>query len=302
MNELAPQSSEQRQRQDASTEVHRHRWSPAPGAPSRARGVYLLHGTGEHAARYERLAQRLSTEGWQVGAHDHPGHGRSGGPRGRLPLGGALATRTAIECARFERETGAVPFLFGHSLGGVVACELVLLHRLPVAGLVLSAPAIVPRLTRREALKLRTLTMLSPGFTIDLPYDPSRLTHDPEQQRLARADPLIHGFKSAELIGWLMRTAEQVSHAGGALDVDTLLLIAGGDRVIDIERTHDFAARAPTHRLTVNVYDGAHHELLNETPALRQRVEDDIVGWLARRAEPVSIKAAGGPGGPAERT
>ena len=62
--------------------IHRHRWNPADGARTRPRGVYLLHGMSEHAARYERLAAHLADLGWRVGAHDHPGHGRSDGRRG----------------------------------------------------------------------------------------------------------------------------------------------------------------------------------------------------------------------------
>ena len=276
-------SADERRRQDASAEVHRHRWTPPAGAPTRPRGVYLLHGTGEHGARYERLARRLVAEGWPVGAHDHPGHGRSGGRRGRLPATGSYATCALAECERFARETGAAPFLFGHSLGAVVACELALVHRAELAGLVLSAPAIVPRLTRREARKLRALSLLAPWLALELPYEPTRLTHDPEQRRAALDDPLIHGFKSAEKIGWLMRTAAHVEELGDRLEVDALVLVAGGDVVIDTERTRRFVARAPERLVTVRTYEGAHHELLNEVPELRGRVEDDIVAWLAER-------------------
>ena len=273
----------ERRRRDASTEVHRHRWAPSPDAPPRPRGVYLLHGTGEHAGRYERLARRLADEGWPVGAHDHPGHGRSGGRRGRLPATGSYAACAEAECARFAGETGAAPFLFGHSLGGVVAIELAIEHRAELAGLVLSAPAIVPRLTRRESAKLGTLSLLAPWLTLELPYEPARLTHDPEQQRAALADPWIHRFKSAEKIGWLMRAARRLAEAGDRLEVETLVLIAGDDVVIDTELTRRFVARAPARLVTVNTYEGAHHELLNEGPALRGRVEDDIVAWLAAR-------------------
>lgn len=282
-SQTTPSRTAQRAADDG-RHVHRHRWSPPPGAALRERGVYLLHGTGEHGGRYERLVQRLVDAGWQVGAHDHPGHGRSGGPRGRLPVPGAMATRAAIECMRFAHETGAAPYLFGHSLGGVVACELVLLHGMDVAGLVLSAPAIVPRLTRTEALKLWALSRLSPSTTVELPYDPTRLTHDTEQQELARADTLIHGFKSAELIGWLMSAATQVLDAAPLLDVESLMLIAGDDVVIDTRRTRQFIDSAPDGLITDIVYDGCHHELLNEREPARTRVEDDILAWLDARA------------------
>lgn len=265
--------------QDASLEVYTHRWSPSREATVRG-GVYLLHGTGEHGARYERLAQRLASEGWAVASHDHLGHGRSGGPRGRILIPGTYATRAAIEFNAFANEIGTTPYLFGHSLGGVVAAELALLHRMPVAGLVLSAPAIVPRLTWQNWLKLKLMALLAPTVAVNIPYDASYLTHDTEQQAIANADPLNHGFKSAEFVSWLMAAAERLESSGAKTDVATLLLIAGGDEVIDTARTRAFASRVPADLLTVQQYDGAHHEILNEVPSIRDRAANDIVAWL----------------------
>ncbi len=53
-------------------------WSPE-GDP---RGVLVLcHGLGEHARRYDHVAERLTEIGLVVYAPDHRGHGRSGGKR-----------------------------------------------------------------------------------------------------------------------------------------------------------------------------------------------------------------------------
>ncbi|WP_376751092.1 serine aminopeptidase domain-containing protein, partial [Achromobacter mucicolens] len=53
---------------------------PGMARPGKARpSIYLLHGLSEHAGRYDRLARWLTARGWDVGAHDHRGHGRSGG-------------------------------------------------------------------------------------------------------------------------------------------------------------------------------------------------------------------------------
>lgn len=271
--------------QDDSLEVHRHRWTPSLPEGQAVRGaVYLLHGTGEHAARYDRLAQLLVADGWAVAAHDHVGHGRSGGPRGRIPIPGSYATRAAIEFGAFAEEIGCKPFLFGHSLGGVIAAELVLLHRLPVSGLLLSAPAVVPKLTWQNRLQLKLFSLLIPTYAVNIPYDPSHLTHDPEQQRIASADPLNHGFKSAEFVSWLMAAAHRLEAAPAQLDVDTLLMIAADDRVIDIARTQAFAAGMRQDLLTVHTYEGAYHEILNEVPEIRQRAADDILAWLDARS------------------
>jgi len=263
--------------------IHDHRWDPPPGTTVHARGVYVLHGMGEHGARYGRLATRLAGEGYRVAAHDHPGHGRSGGRRGVLDSADALVSEAASRLERFAAETGAAPYLFAHSLGGVVATDLLLVHRAEVAGLVLSAPAIVPRLTRTDALKLRVLSVLAPSFALELPYDASVLTGDPDEIAAARADALIHGFKSAGLVRWLIAGAHRAVERAGELDVPTLLLLAGDDRLIDTDRTRAFAERLPSARLTMHVYDDCRHELLNELPERRERVMDDIVGWLASR-------------------
>jgi len=263
--------------------IHTHRWDPPKGTAVRSRGVYLLHGMGEHGARYERLATRLAGEGWRVAAHDHPGHGRSSGRRGVAVPPDDLVRQAAVRLERFAAECDSTPFLFGHSLGGVVATELVLGRYVPIAGLLLSAPAIAPYLSAANRLRLQLLSVLAPSRSVELPYDASRLTHDPEEIVAAHADELNHGFKSAGLIRWLIGGAQRAIARADELEVATLLMIAGSDLLIDTERTREFAERVPERLLTTCVYDGYHHELLNETPERRERVMDDIVRWLRSR-------------------
>ncbi|MFK7858467.1 MAG: lysophospholipase [Granulosicoccus sp.] len=263
--------------------THSLRWVPPAGVSVRKQGVYLLHGTGEHAARYEHLANRLTSAGFIVGAHDHPGHGESDGKRGVIDPAGALVTQAAIQIQQFAAETECAPVVFGHSLGGLAATELVLEHGLPVAGLILSAPAFAVQIRARDKLKVKLIAHMSPTFSVERPYDASRLTHDEQVRRQAEADPLNHGFRSAGLVQWLLKSgARQLGNARD-LDVDTLLLIAGGDPVVDSSKTQEFAASAPADRMTVHYYDGFLHEILNETPERSDRAFNDIVNWVCER-------------------
>ncbi len=264
--------------------IHTHRWNPPAGVTVKPLGIYILHGTGEHAGRYTRFAERLASRGWRVGAHDHPGHGLSAGQRGLIDPAGSLATQAAIQIQTFASHTGATPLLFGHSLGGVLASELVLEHRLPVAGLLLSAPAYVPLTTFWDRIKLRLLTFVAPRLCLDLGYDASKLTHDQGEQKLAQADSLIHSFKSATLVNWLMTSGRRSLANATQLEVDTLLMIAGADPVIDSEQTRLFASRVPTRYLTVHEYTDAYHELLNEIPERREQVMVDIERWVEQYA------------------
>lgn len=262
--------------------IHSYRWLPPAGIPQRPSGVYVLHGTGEHAGRYEQLATRLAAAGWQVGAHDQPGHGRSGGIRGLIDPPGSLVTQSAIQIQAFANETGSVPFVFGHSLGGVVATELVLQHGLRVKGLILSAPAFVPITSAMDRVKLSLLTVIAPKLCMDLGYNASRLTHDKEIQKLAIADPLIHSYKSTTLVNWLMQSGQKSIDMAATLESPTLLLIAGDDLVVESDETRLFASRVSADKLTLSEYEGFYHELLNETPERRERVLTDIVDWLSQ--------------------
>ncbi|MFK8084106.1 MAG: lysophospholipase [Granulosicoccus sp.] len=263
--------------------THSLRWDPPENTPVFKQGVYLLHGTGEHAARYAHLAKRLTAAGFRVGAHDHPGHGQSDGKRGVMDPAGALVTQAAIQVQRFAAETDCAPVLFGHSLGGVAATELVIEHGLPVAGLILSAPAFAPFIRKRDQLKVSLLAHLAPTFTIERPYDASRLTHNDNIGKKAEADPLNHGFRSAGLVNWILKSgARQLSNAS-LLDVDTLLLIAGSDVIVDSSRNREFAAAVSTSKITTHEYDDCFHEILNETTDRSDRAFDDILRWMCER-------------------
>ncbi|MDB4224018.1 lysophospholipase [Granulosicoccus sp.] len=261
--------------------IHSYRWRPPSGVVQRPSGIYILHGTGEHSARYEQLALRLAAAGWLVGAHDQPGHGRSAGKRGLIDPSGALATQTVIQIHAFANEIGSMPIVFGHSLGGVVATELVLQHGLCIQGLVLSAPAFVPITSRLDRIKLRLLTLIAPKLCLDLGYEPNRLTHDKNVQKQAHADPLIHSFKSTTLVNWLIQSGQKSLDLAANLEIPTLLLIAGDDLIADSDKTRLFASRVTAEILTSVEYEGFYHELLNETPERRERVLIDIENWLA---------------------
>ena len=60
------------------TQIAAYRWDPA--GPPRAI-VQLTHGMGEHARRYEHVAQALTGAGFVVYAQDHRGHGASADPQ-----------------------------------------------------------------------------------------------------------------------------------------------------------------------------------------------------------------------------
>ncbi|MEZ5659698.1 MAG: alpha/beta hydrolase [Burkholderiaceae bacterium] len=252
---------------------------PAQG-PVRG-AFYLLHGYGEHVGRYRRLIDHLNQRGWHVGAHDHRGHGHSAGARGRLPKAPGLADDAIRRLRAFAQRRGGLPVLFGHSMGGVLAAELVLQRAEPVAALALSSPALRPSLTRFQQFQLRLMHAIAPRLVLSRPVDGVRLSHDAAQVRAYLEDPLVHGSVTAEMVQWMQVSgAASVANASG-LAVPTLLIGGAGDKVADPRAWRAFAQSAPPRHLQAVVLDGALHELFNESPQWREPALTALDAWLA---------------------
>ena len=128
--------------------------------------VLLSHGYAEHSGRYVHLRSALTRAGYDVAFYDHSGHGTSEGPRARVDVGTLIrdfgdARRTTLAHARTPDL-----FLFGHSMGGLIAAAGAILDPTRLRGIVLSAPALrpLPRVAPSQARMLAPLARLCPGL------------------------------------------------------------------------------------------------------------------------------------------
>ncbi len=248
------------------------------------RGVMLLvHGLGEHAGRYERLAQRFNQWGFDVRGYDHFGHGESGGERGALTSDERLVDdlREMVEAARTRTPDGRPLILLGHSMGGLVAAKYVARYPNTVDGLVLSSPALATRVTGVQRLLLRTLPRIAPDLRVANGLDTRWLSHDPEVERCYRADPLVHDRISARLARFIAEGGPEVVAQAPHWKVPTLLMYAGDDRLVDPSGSRAFAAAAPAGVVTSRCFDDLYHEIFNEPDP--QPVFDTLQDWLDQR-------------------
>src|SRR4051794_21601302 len=97
-----------------------HRW----GIDDPRHVVLLSHGYGEHARRYDHVAERLNDEGAVVYAPDHWGHGRSQGERALAEdLEGAVEDLHLVAEQAAGDHPGLPVALIGHSMGGLIAAR-----------------------------------------------------------------------------------------------------------------------------------------------------------------------------------
>ena len=236
----------------------------------RPRGVVLIvHGLGEHAWRYDTLAQRMNQWGFAVRAYDQRGHGDSGGARGVLPSDDALLD-DLYEVLEDTRKHIAQPWscpliLFGHSMGGLVAASWVLRGFTPVDGLVLSSPAFDAGIGAVQ--KKRLIALLhrwAPNLTLSNGLDARQISHDPKVVADYQKDRLVHNRISARLANFIDVSGPHVVAGAPNWSVPTLLLYAGADRLVRPEGSRAFASVAPRSVVTSRCLDWQFHEIFNE--------------------------------------
>jgi alpha-beta hydrolase superfamily lysophospholipase len=234
------------------------------------RGVVLLvHGLGEHAWRYDALAQRLTRWGFAVRSYDQYGHGESGGVRGGLPSDTRLLDDLAdvLESTRARMPPNTPLILLGHSMGGLLATRLVAASPGGVQGLVLSSPAFDLGLTGFQKILLAVLSRIAPDWRVGNGLRPDLISHDPAVVAAYRADPLIHRRISARMVRFMLEAADASLAQAAKWRVPTLLMYAGADKIVRPAGSQAFAAAAPSSVVSTQAFEGLYHEIFNELDA-----------------------------------
>ena len=253
----------------------------------RPRGVVLIvHGLGEHAWRYDPLAQRLNEWGFCVRAFDQRGHGESGGARGVIPHEDALLDDLAEvvdDSRRHIAQPWACPLiLLGHSMGGLVAAAFVQRRMAPVDLLVLSSPAFQTGIGGIQRKLIHLLHRFAPNLALGNGLDASKISHDLEVVRAYQKDRLVHDRISARLASFIDETGPKVMAAAPGWSVPTLLMYAAEDRLVRPEGSKAFAKAAPRSVVSSQRFEGLYHEIFNEDDP--SEVFVTLRRWLDGRA------------------
>jgi alpha-beta hydrolase superfamily lysophospholipase len=114
-------------------------------APAGACGgiIQVLHGMGEHGARYDRFARVACERGFAVMVHDHRGHGEHADIPGHFADADGwnlvVTDGLAVLASARERFAGRPLVLLGHSMGSFLAQHVAMRASDALTGLILSA-------------------------------------------------------------------------------------------------------------------------------------------------------------------
>ena len=113
-----------------------------PDAQARA-VIVLVHGLSEHIGRYALVGKALSDAGYVLVGFDLRGHGKSGGGRGHFPSLDAVM-QNIRQFFQFvsNRYSGLPQFLYGHSLGGLLALTYTVQNKADLKGVMVTGAAL----------------------------------------------------------------------------------------------------------------------------------------------------------------
>jgi alpha-beta hydrolase superfamily lysophospholipase len=193
-----------------------------------------------------------------------------------------------LDCV-FERARQREPkmplFLFGHSMGGLIAALWCAARKPSLAGLMLSAPALrvanqlFPWLRRAASIA----SLLVPRLRL-VRMGCGNLSRDPEVVRRFREDPLVfHDRFPVRTGAEILRAGEQALGRLSEICLPLLVLQGTADRVSAPDASRALVDAAESRDKQLHLYPGLYHDLLNEPE--KAQVHSDLVEWIERRAK-----------------
>ncbi|MCY7484277.1 alpha/beta hydrolase [Paenibacillus alvei] len=292
--------------------IHVYHWLPDEAIEIQG-VVQIAHGMTETALRYERFAEKLTAAGYVVYANNHRGHGRTAATEQDLGYVGENGfmwmVRNMAQLTKIIREQhNNLPlFLFAHSMGSFLAQQYITEHADLIDGLILcgsngprgpellAGVSVTKLIASMKGSRHRSAFIDKLAFgSFNRKFQPARtqvdwLSRDPKEVDKYVEDPYC-GFLST--VGFyrdffkLLRNIhrpEVMNHIPKQLPI---LLIAGDDDPVGnygkgVRKLADQYRQLGLEQVECKLYEGARHELLNETN--RDEVTADCLAWLQRQ-------------------
>ena len=293
---------------DGATRIHAVEWSPE-GA---ARGVYqIAHGVAEYALRYEPFAEFLTEKGFAVVANDHIGHGLSVAEgAARLWFGEkdgwthVVDDMYALRNLTAQKHPGLPYFLMGHSMGSFLTRTYLIRYPGTVKAAVImgtgqQSPLIVAGgkmaanfFGKKYGFDQFNATVDNLAFgAYNNPFKPKRtdfdwLSANPENVDAYIADPLCGGQTTVGLFREMLGGIGFISKPSNLakMNMDTPIFFVSGamDPVGGLgkgtTKAYESFRKAGVKDVTLKLYPGLRHEILNEKEA--PQIRADILAWV----------------------
>lgn len=251
-----------------------------PESPEKSRALLLIvHGLGEHSGRYEKFARDLvESNNLEIHSFDLPGHGRTSGIRGYI--------------SRFEEYLEPIhefvetlnsdkpKFIFGHSLGGLIATRYIQTHVRDFDGIILSSPALIFNVDRKISYiipLLSFLNIITPWMRFPNGIDPETLSRNQEAIKKYIEDPLVHNKISIRLFCEMLRNSKLVQKKISNIRIPLLLVGGTDDKIVPFNKVVKLVEKVPLK--SIQPFEGGYHELFEDEEHYHKLIET-ISNWI----------------------
>ena len=294
---------------DGKNNLHAEIYEPSEGE---IRGVVQIsHGMVDHIERYTALADYLTGEGYVLAGNDHLGHGKSvATPDDFGFFASTDGYKYVIDDLHLmneelhKRYPGKPVILLGHSMGSFLARLYAVKYASSLNGIIIHGTggknpavplgkAVVGILRaikgeRHRSAFVKKLSFMGYNSKFDKSEGPDAwLTRAGELVADRPGDPRTNFIFTLAAYNDLFTMLGECNTKGWyecyPKSLPTILMAGGADPVGNygdgIREVYDGLSKAGVVALDVEIYEGARHELFNETN--RAEVFRDICDWLA---------------------
>lgn len=225
--------------------------------------VCLIHGIGEYAGAYDKVAEIFKLAGISTVAIDLRGHGCSPGKRGHLDK--RLYTRDDVDnlIAYAKEKYGDIPLvLYGHSLGGNIVMDYKNNGGNPSAYIVTSPwLKLVRPISKPLYIFVKQISKIKPSLTLRQGISGDMLGSREEIEKISNK-ALKHERISVLTAIEGIDIANEIMRGECASDTPMLLMHGTDDPICDIEGSRTFV-RNYRGKLDYKEWEGYLHELHN---------------------------------------
>ena len=287
-----------------------HQWLPKKKPKA---VIHIVHGMAEHALRYADFAEDACTKGFTVFAADHRGHGKT---CGKIMLKGYLADkdgfRRVVEDQKeindeIQKIYQDIPIIIlGHSFGSFITQNYIENYGKTVKAAILVGSA-GPNPMIKIASLLAGLNKIFSGrkkpskFMDKLSFGAYNKTVDSPKTNfdwLSRDEKEVKKYIDDEFCGFtctvgfyqdMINGLKETHKSSEMVKIPTELpiLITSGERDPvsnlgkSVKKLYDIYKANGISDLNLKLYEGARHEILNETN--KEEVKADIFEWIEKR-------------------
>jgi alpha-beta hydrolase superfamily lysophospholipase len=245
--------------------------------------LIIVHGMAEHRGRYADAVRRLTAERIACFTFDLRGHGHSPGERTdvasfQLFLDDLMAIRNGV-----AKHNPALPlFIWGHSLGSVIAIRSVEQHREGLDGVITSGCPIGAFPYLPAPIRGALIAMCTPLSRLRAnPRLPAHdLSHSEVVQASYRGDPLVPQKVTVRLLLEIEAACRRALDDAGTIDVPWLALHGGADRIAPPRGSEKLVAAIRSKDKQLHIFPGMRHEVHNEIEPTPTDFYAWVINWI----------------------